>query len=187
MTVTVRPATPDDSRRLFDWRNDPVTRAMSLTTDPVPWEVHTLWFATVMNSRNRPIFIGERDGVAIGMVRFDISGDLAEISVALAPEARGQRLATPLLRAAIAALHAQRPVAILAEVRPENTGQPPRLPGRRVPRGTAGGRHPALSPVRAQGTGPDLNARLPAHDFSLQSARRCTAPGGAARGAVRTP
>lgn len=121
MTVTVRPATPDDSRRLFDWRNDPVTRAMSLTTDPVPWEVHTLWFATVMNSRNRPIFIGERDGVAIGMVRFDISGDLAEISVALAPEARGQRLATPLLRAAIAALHAQRPVAILAEVRPENT------------------------------------------------------------------
>lgn len=74
-----------------------------------------------MNSRNRPIFIGERDGAAIGMVRFDISGDLAEISVALAPEARGQRLATPLLRAAIAALHAQRPVAILAEVRPENT------------------------------------------------------------------
>jgi RimJ/RimL family protein N-acetyltransferase len=131
--VTTRPATAADSRRLFDWRNDPLTRAMSRGPDPVAWEVHEIWFAEALADPDRDILIGLAEGAEIGMVRFDLdaewsdeTGREAEISINLAPSARGRGLAAPLLAAAIRAFNHNRRCEIRAEIRADN------LPSRRA-------------------------------------------------------
>ncbi len=101
MNVTTRPATLADSDSLLAWRNDPGTRANSVSPDPVEPEVHAVWFARVLHDPNRVLVIGEEsDGTPIGMVRFDLTAGHAEVSINLAPAARGKSLSTPLLRAA---------------------------------------------------------------------------------------
>ena len=44
----LRPAEAGDRQMLFDWRNDPAVRRGSFTTDPVAWEDHVNWFASMM-------------------------------------------------------------------------------------------------------------------------------------------
>jgi RimJ/RimL family protein N-acetyltransferase len=99
--IDIRPATDDDAARLLAWRNDPRTREASLDTAEVAWDDHVAWYARALADPGRIIVIAELDGEAIGMVRFDRAADLAEVSINLAPEARGRRLAEPVLRAAI--------------------------------------------------------------------------------------
>lgn len=101
MTVTTRPATLADSDSLLAWRNDPATRANSVSADPVKPDAHAVWLAQVLDDPDRVLVIGEdADGTAIGMVRFDLSNDSAQVSINLAPAARGRSLSAPLLRAA---------------------------------------------------------------------------------------
>jgi hypothetical protein len=40
MSLCLRIATPEDSHQLWQWRNDPVTRANSKTNEQVPFERH---------------------------------------------------------------------------------------------------------------------------------------------------
>jgi len=96
--MKLRAATLDDAQLLFDWRNDPVTRAMSVSRDPVDWEGHLAWFKSALASPVRSILIAE-DGVPLGTVRLD-KDIRTEISITLAPAARGHGLATPILRLA---------------------------------------------------------------------------------------
>jgi RimJ/RimL family protein N-acetyltransferase len=96
--MKLRPATAKDAQALFDWRNDPVTRAMSVSGDPVDWEEHLLWLESALASPVRSILIAE-DGVPHGTVRLD--RDIrTEVSITLAPSARGLGLAAPILRLA---------------------------------------------------------------------------------------
>lgn len=119
--VSVRRALPEDAQRLFDWRNDPVTRAMSRTVDPVAWDAHEMWFAETLKDPNRVLFIGLDHGAEFGMVRFDLTGPRhAEISINLDAQARGRRLATALLRAAIRAFRIDHVTDITALIRPGN-------------------------------------------------------------------
>ena len=39
----IRKANDDDSRDIFDWRNDELTRQMSHTSDFVDWNGHSGW------------------------------------------------------------------------------------------------------------------------------------------------
>jgi RimJ/RimL family protein N-acetyltransferase len=120
MTVTTRPATPADSEALLTWRNDPDTRANSVSSDPVEPEAHADWLARVLNDPDRVLVIGEdAAGVAIGMVRFDLSSGCAETSINLAPTARGQALSAPLLRAAEHWITG-RATVLLAAIKPTN-------------------------------------------------------------------
>jgi RimJ/RimL family protein N-acetyltransferase len=99
--VAVRPATGADSRAVWEWRNDPVTRAVSVTTGEVPWAGHSSWFAAVLADPSRHLLVGWCSDERVGVVRFDALGAGAwEVSVNLAPAARGRRLAVPLLLAA---------------------------------------------------------------------------------------
>ena len=98
--MTVRPATGADSRAVWEWRNDPVTRAVSVTTGEVPWAGHSSWFEAVLADPSRHLLVGLCGDEPIGVVRFDGSALGAwEVSVNLAPTARGRRLAVPLLLA----------------------------------------------------------------------------------------
>lgn len=114
MTLTLRRATAADARRVWEWRNDPAARAASLNGEAIAWEDHARWFPAALETR--VILIGEQDGEAVGMVRFDPGDDGWRVSINLAPARRGQGLGEPLLRLAMAQVAG----TLLAEVREGN-------------------------------------------------------------------
>lgn len=109
--MQIRPATIDDAQRLFDWRNDALTRAMSKTTDPVAWDDHVGWLSRRLSRENPGLFIAEVDGVAVGTFRIDDE----HVSYTVAPEHRGNNYAYEML-VIVAAEYGP----MKAEIKPEN-------------------------------------------------------------------
>ena len=103
-TIDLRPARPDDARRLFDWANDPETRAASFDRAAIPWPAHVAWLAAVLADPNRRLWIAEEAGVPIGQLRVDRAPDgRGVVSIGLAPGARGRGLGRTVLRMGLAA------------------------------------------------------------------------------------
>jgi RimJ/RimL family protein N-acetyltransferase len=102
--TSVRPATMADAELLLAWRNDPDTRAWSRTGDTISLADHRDWLATALTNPERVLLIAEYRGRPVGTVRFDFGNDAWEVSITLAPSARGQRLALPVLLTAEAHL-----------------------------------------------------------------------------------
>jgi len=98
--IIMRPARREDARNLFEWRNAPEIRAMSRTRDPIAWETHATWVDGVLADENRKLLIGERRGIPVGVVRFDVEGDSAEVSVYKVPGLTGPGLGADLLASA---------------------------------------------------------------------------------------
>lgn len=96
----LREATWRDCRLLWEWANDPVTRAMSISTKPIPYDEHEAWFRRKMSGCNTTILILEYEGTPVGQIRFDLKEDgVAEIDFYVAAALRGQSLGTYLLQA----------------------------------------------------------------------------------------
>jgi hypothetical protein len=99
----IRKANDDDSRDIFDWRNDELTRQMSLTSDFVDWNGHSGWFAASLTNKNRLILMCEEESTneKVAMVRFDVEGNRALVSINLSPKMRRKRKAKGCLSDAI--------------------------------------------------------------------------------------
>lgn len=109
-TVSVRPATPEDAERLWQWRNHPAVRAVSHSAAAIPWEDHRAWLARSLADPARLLLVGMAGSHPCGVARFDLAADgTATVSIHLAPERIGQGLGGPLLRAAEAALARRHP------------------------------------------------------------------------------
>ena len=101
--TNVRKVNESDSRDIFDWRNDELTREMYHTTDLVEWSRHSAWFASSLTDTKRLLVICEDDYTdeKVAIVRFDIEDERALISINLSPQMRGKRKAKGCLRDAI--------------------------------------------------------------------------------------
>jgi RimJ/RimL family protein N-acetyltransferase len=121
--IAIRVATVDDSRNLFEWRNHPSTRAMSRGPEPLEWSSHCAWLESVMRDADRPLLIGERRAQPVGVVRFDIRGEAAEVSIYKVPGQLERGTGTELLIAAESWLRQVRPEVhyLMAEVLGHNT------------------------------------------------------------------
>lgn len=96
----IRQATVEDSEDIWVWRNDPITREMSLNAEMVPFESHQKWYQKALESSNRMIYIAEIDNHKVGMLRFDRLNDsdsVWEVSINTNPEFRGQGYGKALL------------------------------------------------------------------------------------------
>jgi len=91
--MKLRPANIDDAQLLFDWRNEPLTRAMSVNTEPVAWDIHVKWLSTRLARPEPGLYVCEDDGSPCGMVRIDDD----EISYTVDVNFRGKGLATKML------------------------------------------------------------------------------------------
>ena len=123
MSITVRPAAEADSEAIWTWRNDPVTRAVSVHTGEVSWADHQRWFAAVLADPDRHLLVGSVADEPVGVVRFDrLAGPGQwEVSLNLAPTARGKGLAVPLLDAGRDWLAAREgSIEVVALVRDDN-------------------------------------------------------------------
>ena len=97
--VTLRPAELSDEARLLDWRNDPATRAASLSSGEVSSQDHRRWLASKLADSRCALFVILVNSKPLGQVRIDLLDDeLAEVSIGLAPEARGRGAGREALR-----------------------------------------------------------------------------------------
>lgn len=120
--ISLRPATAADSRRLWELRNEETARLVSFDADVIPFDGHDRWLAARLAQATAPIFMVRAPAAeGIGYVRFDaVDGEL-QVSVALAPAARGRGLGPLALREAVAALRAQgRRERVVALIRADN-------------------------------------------------------------------
>jgi RimJ/RimL family protein N-acetyltransferase len=106
-----RPATLDDASLLLEWRNDPLTRRMSINGDLVDRETHIAWLTRRLGQAEPHLYIAELHGEPFGTFRID--GD--EISYTIAPGFRGRGLATRMLAMALESFGPKR-----ARVRADN-------------------------------------------------------------------
>jgi UDP-2,4-diacetamido-2,4,6-trideoxy-beta-L-altropyranose hydrolase len=89
--LNLRLVRQSDSRRLFELADDPVVRAASFHSAAISWEEHVRWFAERLQDRRSVIYLGENAaGDVVGVVRFQIKGESAALSVNVAPEFRGR-------------------------------------------------------------------------------------------------
>jgi N-acetylneuraminate synthase len=120
--VELRAATREDAKPLFAWRDDPTTRAMSVSKAPFTYESHVAWLDAALASKDRAIFIATHEGASIGQTRVDrVAGTTWEVSIGVAPEARGRGFAAPLLRALEAAALERGVELLTARIREENS------------------------------------------------------------------
>lgn len=121
-TPKLRRAEAGDARDLWEWRNAEPVRLASKNKDPIPWEAHEAWFAERLGDPKSAMLIGEERGRPVGVIRFEIDGASAEVSVYLAPGRSGRGHGPALLRAGEDWLRRERPEVerIVAEILPGN-------------------------------------------------------------------
>jgi UDP-2,4-diacetamido-2,4,6-trideoxy-beta-L-altropyranose hydrolase len=88
--VQLRRAKSEDCRLLWEWANERGVRAVSFSTDPIPWDSHRTWYEAKLNDPRCLFFIAVApDGQAVGQVRCDLDGPGALVSISLDPRFRG--------------------------------------------------------------------------------------------------
>lgn len=111
--ISIRQAQVFDSKEVFLWRNDELTRKMSHLSDLVQWETHTEWYEHSISQAQRLLLICEypEEDVKVGMVRFDFDHEFAQatISINISPEQRSKGYAKACLHSAIAYVQATYP------------------------------------------------------------------------------
>ncbi|MCI0582966.1 MAG: UDP-2,4-diacetamido-2,4,6-trideoxy-beta-L-altropyranose hydrolase [Chloroflexi bacterium] len=124
--IRLRPATPADRDRLLEWANDPITRANSVSTRKIGMAEHAAWLEARLASPDTEIVIGEDGRGPVGQVRLDLGPEGGEVSISVAPMARGGT-GGALLAAAVRRWARRRPgLPLWARIRPDN------VPSRRI-------------------------------------------------------
>ncbi len=107
--MELRLATLADSSNLFAWRNHPSIRSVSRNAQAISWEEHQIWLTQTLSNPGRILLIGERQGVPVGVVRFDERETQWEVSIYLVPGGTATGLGQELLSIAEHWLRANRP------------------------------------------------------------------------------
>ncbi len=107
--IEIRVARQDDADKLLEWRNHPTIRAASCEPGVINREEHQQWVASVLASPDRLLLIGHREGSPVGVVRFDIQGDEAQVSIYLVPNIKQPGQGRELLQSAECWFIANRP------------------------------------------------------------------------------
>lgn len=118
--VSVRPAEIDDGEFVWACRNDPEARAVSRSVEAIPLTDHLAWFARRLQRPETRFLIVEADGERAGYVRLERGDTETEISVALAPEARGKGVGSAAIRAAAQVEATESGATIAAYVKNDN-------------------------------------------------------------------
>ena len=100
-SLQLRVVRDEDVRRIWEWSNEPGTRAASFSSDSIPWEDHVRWFQGKLVDPQCRFYVATDDvGRPIGQIRFDLERSDAEVSVSLDAEFRGRGYGAALIRLA---------------------------------------------------------------------------------------
>jgi UDP-2,4-diacetamido-2,4,6-trideoxy-beta-L-altropyranose hydrolase len=98
--IKINRAIAADRTALFEWRNHFEIRKASRNSNFISFEAHKKWFDEVLGNQNRELVIGTLGNKAIGVVRFDIECDVAEVSIYIVPQSGFHGFARNLLLSA---------------------------------------------------------------------------------------
>ncbi len=121
--IVVLKATANDSKEIWSWRNDELTKKMFMSTNDISWENHSHWYKKSLENPNMDLYLGFLNGeTKIGMCRFDIdtSKKIAKVSINLNPKFRNKKLSTKLLLCAINKFYEERNVDLIATIKKIN-------------------------------------------------------------------
>ena len=120
--ITLRAVLKEDCRLIWDWANDPATRTVSFSPEPIPWDEHTAWFHEKLSDERCRMYMGlDGRGFPVGQIRFDCSNGEAQVDVHIDPAKRGQGFGTRLILAGTAKLFEETTVhTVHAFIRKEN-------------------------------------------------------------------
>ena len=88
------------SEMIWEWRNDPITREMSTNNEKITWIEHSSWYEKVLLDNCRKLYLGEKSGIPIGVIRFDKYHKKKyayEVSINISPASRRKGFGKELL------------------------------------------------------------------------------------------
>ena len=95
--ILIRLLCNQDCRDVYEWRNDEITRKMSLNNDFIDYEHHVSWFSGMLSSNNYVGVVGEINSEKMGIVHFKEHDEEALVSINLNPSFRGKKLSSEFL------------------------------------------------------------------------------------------
>jgi UDP-2,4-diacetamido-2,4,6-trideoxy-beta-L-altropyranose hydrolase len=121
--LRLRRAAAEDCELIWKWANDSEARAVSLSSDPIPWETHQKWFAAHSTAPSCLFYVATNgNDNLVGQIRYDLSEDEAIVSVSLAKESRGRGYGASLIVRGSEQCFAESKVnRIRAYIKPTNT------------------------------------------------------------------
>jgi len=120
--LELSPVTEGDCDLLWKWANDPATRANSFDSTPISLLRHKEWLHVKLQDSKCRLWMAINKKLGkIGVVRFDCHDAEANISVALAPRARGKGYGKKLISSACHQMFASSGVELVrALIKPAN-------------------------------------------------------------------
>ncbi|WP_192560090.1 UDP-2,4-diacetamido-2,4,6-trideoxy-beta-L-altropyranose hydrolase [Pseudomonas allokribbensis] len=120
--LTLRGATLDDAQVLFDGRNADAVQRWSVKSGAIEWSQHLNWLSASLRNPQRLLLIAEADDGPVGVLRYDLRGFEAEVSLYLLEGRFGLGWGRALLTRGEAFVTAHWPqlTAISAQVLPAN-------------------------------------------------------------------
>jgi pseudaminic acid synthase len=117
-----RRAESKDCHLIWRWANDAQVRAVSFSSEPIPWEDHVGWFEARLVDPTCIFLIATDDvGTPVGQIRFEIEGNDARISISLDEHQRGQGLGPRLINLASRRIFRELDVdTVVAFIKPGN-------------------------------------------------------------------
>lgn len=99
--MTFVAATPDDARRIWQWRTDARTVPRFFDRTPIPWEAHRQWFARALVNPDDLVLLAHNGARAVGVMRFTRftveQARMAQVGLYLDPDVHGQGLGPRML------------------------------------------------------------------------------------------
>ncbi|MCX8175509.1 MAG: GNAT family N-acetyltransferase [Candidatus Micrarchaeota archaeon] len=120
MSVSLRPASHSDIRKIYEWRNHPSVRKNSFQTKKINLREHIAYWERRLKDSNRHSFIIVSGKDDCGLLRIDPCQDVHEIHILIAPEYQGRgigALAVALAKQKAAELGIRK---LIARVKPGN-------------------------------------------------------------------
>ncbi len=102
--MNLKLAKKENSKALFDWRNEESVRRQSRNMDPISWETHSVWFEKSLVNPNRQIYLAEVDGQEVGMIRVDKDENGCELSWLVDSKFRGKGYGKQMLNQIVGCL-----------------------------------------------------------------------------------
>lgn len=120
--AVLRDARPEDCKLVWEINNQETVRSQAVAKDPIPLEAHRRWYDATLARPDRIVRIGvdPRDGADVGVVRLDLEGGAAVISVAVREDRTGHGIGPALIDAAVEAARDAGAHTVVAEVAPDN-------------------------------------------------------------------
>ncbi|MDB9959464.1 GNAT family N-acetyltransferase [Gammaproteobacteria bacterium] len=124
LKILIREAGQNDSKDIFEWRNDLESRSMFINSDLVTFDEHDRWFSEAIRSPFKYIYIGEIGGKKIGITRFDFDKKehQTEVSININPNFRGKGYGKKLLIESINKFQVENETTLVARIKKKNIG-----------------------------------------------------------------